>query len=79
MWQMGGVGPMFGQANHFRAYPVEKIHYAIDRYTNEANRLTGVLDKRLCARRDFSPATNTRSPTSRCFRGCAMPTGAAST
>ena len=47
MWQMGGVGPMFGQANHFRAYSVEKITYAIDRYTNEANRLTNVLDKRL--------------------------------
>ena len=47
MWQMGGVGPMFGQANHFRAYSVEKIAYAIERYTNEANRLTGVLDKRL--------------------------------
>jgi len=45
MWQMGGVGPMFGQANHFRAYSVEKITYAIDRYTNEANRLTNVLDK----------------------------------
>jgi GST-like protein len=47
MWQMGGVGPMFGQANHFRAYAVEKITYAIERYTNEANRLTGVLDRRL--------------------------------
>jgi len=47
MWQMGGVGPMFGQANHFRAYSVEKITYAIERYTNEANRLTGVLDRRL--------------------------------
>jgi GSH-dependent disulfide-bond oxidoreductase len=47
MWQMGGVGPMFGQANHFRAYSVEKITYAIDRYTNEAIRLTNVLDKRL--------------------------------
>lgn len=47
MWQMGGVGPMFGQANHFRGYSVEKITYAIDRYTNEANRLTNVLDKRL--------------------------------
>jgi GST-like protein len=47
MWQMGGVGPMFGQANHFRAYSVEKITYAIDRYTNEANRLTNVLDRRL--------------------------------
>jgi GST-like protein len=47
MWQMGGVGPMFGQANHFRAYSVEKLTYAIERYTNEANRLTGVLDRRL--------------------------------
>ncbi|MDB5810028.1 MAG: Glutathione S-transferase [Betaproteobacteria bacterium] len=47
MWQMGGVGPMFGQANHFRAYSVEKIGYAIERYTNEANRLTAILDKRL--------------------------------
>ena len=47
MWQMGGVGPMFGQANHFRRYAKDKIAYAIERYTNEANRLTGVLDKRL--------------------------------
>jgi GSH-dependent disulfide-bond oxidoreductase len=47
MWQMGGVGPMFGQANHFRRYAVDKIPYAIERYTNEANRLTGVLDRRL--------------------------------
>ncbi len=51
MWQMGGVGPMFGQANHFRAYSVEKITYAIERYTNEANRLTNVLDKRLAEAR----------------------------
>jgi GST-like protein len=54
MWQMGGVGPMFGQANHFRAYSVEKITYAIDRYTNEANRLTGVLDRRLAEARYFA-------------------------
>jgi GST-like protein len=47
MWQMGGIGPMMGQANHFRRYSKEKIQYAIDRYTNEANRLTRVLDKRL--------------------------------
>lgn len=47
MWQMGGIGPMFGQANHFRAYAVDKIAYAIERYTNEANRLTGILDRRL--------------------------------
>jgi GST-like protein len=49
MWQMGGIGPMFGQANHFRAYSVEKITYAIERYTNEANRLTHVMNKRLAA------------------------------
>jgi GST-like protein len=47
MWQMGGLGPMMGQANHFRRYAKEKIPYAIDRYTNEANRLTRVLDQRL--------------------------------
>ena len=47
MFQMGGVGPMFGQAHHFRIYAPEKIEYAINRYTNEAKRLYGVLDKRL--------------------------------
>ena len=47
MWQMGGVGPMFGQANHFRAYAVEKLAYPIERYTNEAKRLTGILDRRV--------------------------------
>ena len=47
MFQMGGVGPMLGQAHHFRLYAPEKIEYAIDRYTNEARRLYGVMDKRL--------------------------------
>jgi len=47
MFQMGGIGPMLGQAHHFRAYAPEKIPYAIDRYTNEAKRLYGVLDKQL--------------------------------
>jgi len=47
MFQMGGVGPMLGQAHHFRLYAPEKIPYAIDRYSNEAKRLYGVLDKRL--------------------------------
>jgi GST-like protein len=47
MFQMGGVGPMLGQAHHFRIYAPEKIEYAIDRYTNEARRLYGVMDKRL--------------------------------
>ncbi len=47
MFQMGGVGPMLGQAHHFRVYAPEKIEYAINRYTNEAKRLYGVIDKRL--------------------------------
>jgi GST-like protein len=47
MFQMGGVGPMLGQAHHFRIYAPDKIPYAIDRYTNEARRLYGVMDKRL--------------------------------
>jgi GST-like protein len=46
-FQVGGTGPMFGQAHHFRAYAPEKIAYAIDRYTNEAKRLFGVLERRL--------------------------------
>jgi len=49
MWQMGGFGPMLGQAHHFRIYAPEKIGYAIERYTNEARRLYGVLDKQLAA------------------------------
>ena len=51
-WQMGGLGPMLGQAGHFRNYAKEQIPYAIDRYTNEANRLLGVLDRQLTGR-DF--------------------------
>jgi len=47
MFQMGGVGPMLGQAHHFRMYAPEKIQYAIDRYSNEAKRLYGVIDRRL--------------------------------
>ncbi|RPH66112.1 MAG: glutathione S-transferase family protein [Burkholderiales bacterium] len=47
MFQMGGIGPMLGQAHHFRLYAPEKIGYAIDRYTNEAKRLYRVLDRRL--------------------------------
>ena len=47
MFQMGSVGPMLGQAHHFRIYAPEKIQYAIDRYTNEARRLYGVIDRRL--------------------------------
>lgn len=47
MFQMGGLGPMLGQAHHFRIYAPEKIDYAVQRYTNEAKRLYGVLDKQL--------------------------------
>jgi len=47
MFQMGGVGPMLGQTHHFRLYAPEKIEYAINRYTNEAKRLYGVMDKQL--------------------------------
>lgn len=47
MFQMGGVGPMLGQAHHFRQYAPEQIPYAVARYTNEAKRLYNVMDKRL--------------------------------
>jgi GST-like protein len=51
-WQIGGLGPMAGQANHFRRYAPAQIAYAIDRYTDEVNRLFGVLNTRLTSR-DF--------------------------
>ena len=54
-WQMGGFGPMLGQAHHFRAYAPERIQYAYDRYSNEAKRLYQVLDRRLEGR-DFVAA-----------------------
>lgn len=49
MFQMGGVGPMLGQAHHFRRYAQEQIPYAIERYTAEASRLYRVMDRRLGA------------------------------
>ena len=49
MFQMGHIGPMLGQAHHFLGYAPERIEYAMNRYRNEANRLYGVLDKRLAA------------------------------
>jgi GST-like protein len=59
-WQMGNLGPMAGQNNHFSNYAVEKIPYAMDRYRNEVNRLYGVLNKRLAdhpfVARDYSIA-----------------------
>ena len=51
MFQMGGLGPMLGQAHHFRIYAPEKVAYAIERYSNEAKRLYGVLDRRLAKSR----------------------------
>jgi GST-like protein len=47
MFQIGNLGPMLGQAHHFRRYAKEQIAYAIERYTSEATRLYRVLDKRL--------------------------------
>jgi len=51
MFQMGTVGPMLGQAHHFRVYAPERIAYAVDRYTNEAHRIYAVLDGRLARSR----------------------------
>jgi GST-like protein len=47
MFQMGGVGPMLGQAHHFRIYAPEKIDYAVNRYTNEAQRLYSVMNRQI--------------------------------
>lgn len=49
-WQMGGLGPMAGQAHHFRQYAPEKFDYAYNRYTDEVNRLYGVMNSRLSDR-----------------------------
>lgn len=51
MWQMGGFGPFLGQAHHFNRFAAEKVPYAIERYTQEAKRLWGVLDTQLNGRR----------------------------
>lgn len=61
MWQMGGLGPMFGQDGHFKLYAPEKIPYAINRYDAECKRLLGVLDRQLaktgdCVAGDYSIA-----------------------
>ncbi len=50
-WQVGGLGPMAGQANHFNKYATEKVPYAIERYAKEVIRLYGVLEKRLEGRK----------------------------
>lgn len=54
MFQMGHVGPLLGQAHHFRRYAPQQIEYAIDRYTNEARRLYGVMDRRLAQSHFFA-------------------------
>jgi GSH-dependent disulfide-bond oxidoreductase len=59
MFQMGGVGPMLGQAHHFRIYAPEKIEYAVNRYTNEAKRIYGVMDKRLSTSKFIAGSTYT--------------------
>jgi len=59
MFQMGSVGPMLGQAHHFRVYALQKIPYAIDRYTNEARRLYGVMDRQLAHSRYIAGADYT--------------------
>jgi GSH-dependent disulfide-bond oxidoreductase len=46
-WQVGGLGPMAGQAHHFRAFAPEQVPYGIKRYTDEVNRLYGVMDRQL--------------------------------
>ena len=50
MWQVAGLGPMSGQAGHFRLYAPRKVPYAIERYTNEVNRLYGVMNRHLAGR-----------------------------
>ncbi len=50
MWQMANLGPIAGQCHHFRGYALEKIPYAIERFTNECNRLYGVMNTRLADR-----------------------------
>src|ERR1044072_923929 len=47
MFQIANIGPMYGQAFHFRSVAPERVPYAIDRYTNEVGRLIGVMDRRL--------------------------------
>jgi len=55
MFQMGGVGPMFGQAHHFMRAKKDEIPYGSERYGNEAKRLYGVMDKHLAKNDYFAP------------------------
>jgi GST-like protein len=54
MWQMGGVGPMFGQAHHFMRAKKDEIPYGSERYGTEAKRLYGVADKHLASHEYFA-------------------------
>jgi len=71
MFQMGSIGPMFGQAHHFRQYAPKNIPYAVDRYTKEASRLYGVLNRQLNEREflaeDYSIADIAVFPWTRSF------------
>ncbi len=77
MWQMGGLGPMLGQAGHFKRAAPEPIPYAIERYTNEARRLFGILDKQLSAKAyiagDYSIADMASYPWSLAFQYLELP------
>jgi GST-like protein len=55
-WQVGGLGPMAGQANHFRNYSVEDLPYPKKRYTDEVHRLLGVMNRRLASRKFLAGA-----------------------
>jgi GST-like protein len=74
-WQMAGLGPMAGQAIHFRRYAPEPVPYAVARYTDEVNRLYGVMNTRL-AQHEFWPGV-IPSPTSRASVGSVSPSGKA--
>lgn len=71
-WQIGGLGPMAGQAHHFRQYAPKKIQYGLDRYTDEVNRLYGVLNHRLADRdylvKNYSIADIASQPWVRMYR-----------
>ncbi len=71
-WQIGGLGPMAGQAHHFRQYAPKKLQYGIDRYTDEVNRLYGVLNHRLADRnylvKNYSIADIASQPWVRMYR-----------
>ena len=77
MFQMGGVGPMFGQAHHFMRFAPEKIAYGIERYGKEAKRLYGVMDRRLAESAHLG-GDALRSPISRPIPGSRAMNGTAS-